>query len=81
MRELIYGMFAEMWREDKGTEPPEVNDDTVLLETGFDSMSFAVMVARLDDELGFDPFAVSDDIVYPTTFREFIAFYENQKAA
>lgn len=69
-------MFQEMWREDKPGEPPALLDNTVLLETGFDSMAFAVLVARLDDELGVDPFLVSSDASYPRTFGEFVAFYE-----
>jgi acyl carrier protein len=68
-----------MWSEDHDTPPPVLNDDTVLLETGFDSMAFAVFVTRLDDELDFDPFSESDEAYYPSTFGEFVAFY--QKAA
>ena len=76
MRDKIKAVFDEMWREDHDVEPPELNDDTVLLETGFDSMAFAVFVTRLDDELGFDPFTASDDAFYPRTFGELVAFYQ-----
>jgi acyl carrier protein len=81
MRDKIKAIFDEMWREDHDVEPPELNDDTVLLETGFDSMAFAVFVARLDDELGFDPFTAADDAYYPHTFGEFVAFYEKASKA
>ena len=30
-------------------------DDLVLLDSGLDSLGFAVLVARLEDELGIDP--------------------------
>lgn len=76
MREKIRALFEEMWREDNEGEVPELRDDTVLLESGMDSMGFAVFVARLDDELGFDPFTMSDEAYYPRTFGEFVAFYE-----
>ena len=75
LRARIIALFNEMWREDREDEPPELKDETVLLETGFDSMAFAVLVARLDDELGFDPFTMTEDPVYPQTFAEFVDFY------
>ena len=76
MREKIRNIFNEMWSEDHQTKPPQLEDDTVLLETGFDSMAFAVFIARLDEELGFDPFTISDTAFYPTTFGEFLRFYQ-----
>jgi len=75
LRARIIALFNEMWREDREDEPVELKDDTILLETGFDSMAFAVLVARLDDELGYDPFTMTEDPVYPQTFLEFIEFY------
>lgn len=75
LRARITALFNEMWREDRDDEPPVLEDDTILLETGFDSMAFAVLVARLDDELGFDPFTMTEEPVYPQTFAEFVTFY------
>ena len=54
-----------------------LTDDLVLLESGLDSLGFAVLVARLEDFLGLDPFTSSDDVYYPVTLGEFIRFYEN----
>ena len=54
-----------------------LTDDLVLLESGLDSLAFAVLVARLEDALGFDPFTASDDVYYPVTLGDFIRFYEN----
>jgi len=76
MRDKIIDAFNEIWTDSKGTTPPHLNDDTVLLETGLDSMGFAVLIMRLDDILGFDPFSASSEAVYPRTFREFVEFYE-----
>jgi len=47
-----------------------------LLESGLDSLCFAILVARLEDSLGTDPFT-SDDAVFPVTFGEFVKSYEN----
>ncbi len=33
-----------------------LSDDTELLESGLDSLCFAILVARLEDKMGFDPF-------------------------
>ena len=53
-----------------------LTDDVVLLQSGLDSMGFAVLVARLEEELEFDPFTLSDEAIYPRTLGEFINFYE-----
>lgn len=53
-----------------------LTDDLNLLDCGLDSLCFAILVARLEDELGFDPFAVDDDVYFPTTFGDFVQFYE-----
>jgi hypothetical protein len=55
---------------------PELTDDLILLESGLDSLCFAILVARLEDELGYDPFTASDDVYFPVTFGDFVSFYE-----
>jgi len=57
-----------------------LNDNLVLADSGFDSLCFAILVARLEDELGFDPFSTSEELYFPTTLGEFIALYERQAA-
>lgn len=54
-----------------------LTDETVLVNTGLDSLCFAVLVARLEDRLGVDPFAISDDINFPVTLGDFVRVYEN----
>ena len=56
---------------------PALTDDLVLLDSGLDSLALAILVARLEEALGFDPFTMSDDIFYPVTLGDFIRFYEN----
>jgi acyl carrier protein len=53
-----------------------LDDGTVLLETGLDSLCFAVIVARLEDGFGFDPFWTTSDEKFPVTFGDFVRFYE-----
>lgn len=60
------------------TEP--VTDDTVLLQSGLDSLGFAMLVAQLDEELGFDPFSEMDIAIYPRTFAEFVGIYQQYQA-
>lgn len=72
----IRQVFADTWAMEKGSDAPELEQDTVLLETGLDSMGFAIFVSNLEDEVGFDPFSISQDAFYPQTFGEFVAFYD-----
>ena len=48
-----------------------------LLDCGLDSLSFALIVARLEDALGFDPFDVTGEVTFPVTFGDFVKLYEN----
>ena len=56
---------------------PPLADDLVLLDSGLDSLAIAILVARLEETLGFDPFTESDDVAYPVTLGDFISFYEH----
>lgn len=58
-----------------------LSDDLELLDSGLDSLCFAILVARLEDMMGYDPFTMSDDIEFPITLGEFIAIYVNAKLA
>jgi acyl carrier protein len=54
-----------------------LNRDTVLMNSGLDSLCFAVLVARLEDQLGVDPFSTSEDVDFPVTLGDFVRVYEN----
>ena len=60
----------------RGTEVGALLDETVLLESGLDSLGFAILVARLEEELGYDPFVMMQEPVYPRTMGEFIEIYQ-----
>jgi len=53
-----------------------LQDSTVLLESGLDSLGFAMLVSRLEEELGYDPFVQMTEPVYPATLGEFLAVYQ-----
>jgi hypothetical protein len=57
-----------------------LTDDLPLLDSGLDSLCFAILVTRLEDSLGVDPFSTSEDASFPVTLGEFINFYENAAA-
>lgn len=61
--------------QEHGRQIPQLNDDTPLLECGLDSLCFAIIVTRLEDSLGVDPFS-SENTLFPVTFGEFIQLYE-----
>jgi acyl carrier protein len=48
-----------------------------LLDSGLDSLGIAVLVARLEDKLGIDPFTTSEDVHFPVTLGDFVKVYEN----
>jgi hypothetical protein len=76
VRSEITTQFKQVAGEyDKRLAP--LTDDLELLDSGLDSLCFAVIVARLEGQLGVDPFSASEDAVFPGTFGEFVQFYEN----
>ena len=54
-----------------------LSDDLNLLDSGLDSLCFAILVARLEDSLGVDPFTSSDDVTFPVTLGELVQAYED----
>jgi len=76
IRTEIIRLFNEVLTETGSQLDGELTDSAVLLESGLDSLGFAILVARIEDELGLDPFSASDEAFYPRTFGEFITLYE-----
>ena len=80
IRETISATFSQVFIEQtEGASLPLLSDDLVLLESGLDSMGFAVLVVELEEILGFDPFSISEKAFYPSTFGEFVSFYEKHE--
>tara|TARA_B100000902_G_C27167744_1_gene842092 strand:- start:354 stop:647 length:294 start_codon:yes stop_codon:yes gene_type:complete len=81
LRKIITKTFNEVLEQ---TNPDhkmydKLDDDLVLLDSGLDSLGFAILVALLDEELGYDPFQIMEEPIYPTTFDEFLKIYEIHK--
>ena len=56
-----------------------LTDDRPLMDVGLDSLAFAIVVARLEDSLGLDPFNTLEDLRFPVTFGDFIRLYERAR--
>ena len=54
-----------------------LTDDLKLIDCGLDSLSFAIVVARLEDALGVDPFSSDAAVDFPVTFGDFVRLYES----
>lgn len=72
----IIDLMQQIAREHGKTLAP-LRDDLVLLDSGLDSLGFAVLVARLEDTLGIDPFTAAEDAMFPLTLGDFVKVYES----
>lgn len=80
IRQTILETFTEVYSDQVfNLKMPHLNDDLVLLESGLDSMGFAVLVVELEERLKFDPFTISSEAFYPSTLGEFISYYESHQ--
>jgi acyl carrier protein len=79
VRSRIFSAMEQIAEEQQVTLPP-LQDDLLLHETGFDSLAFAILVARLEDDLGIDPFTIAEDAAFPSTVGEFVRAYVNVPA-
>jgi acyl carrier protein len=75
MRSTIISVIERVAFEQKKTMAP-LTDDLPLVESGLDSLCLAILVARLEDITGRDPFGLGD-VSLPTTVGELVAFYEH----
>jgi acyl carrier protein len=76
LRPTIIAKFEEVAEREHKTLVT-INDDLVLLDSGLDSLCFALIVALLEDELGLDPFSESEEVSFPVTFGDFVRFYDD----
>jgi hypothetical protein len=76
-RLAIVREFEQVAAEHGRTLAP-LTDELKLLESGLDSLGLAVVVMRVADSLGIDPFnSASGDL--PVTFGDFVRIYENSR--
>jgi hypothetical protein len=79
LKSTILAEFVRVAEEQEKKLAP-LRDDLPLLESGLDSLCFAIIVARLEDITGKDPFAVDEDMDFPVTLGDFIRLYNNAAA-
>ena len=75
VRSKVISQFEQVAKE-QNKELAPLSDDLVLVDSGLDSLCLAIIVARLEDALGVDPFSAKDDD-FPVTLGDFIKFYED----
>ena len=63
--------------EEQSKKLVPLSDELVLQDFGFDSLCFAILIARLEDSLGTDPFTEGEDNSIPVTLGDFVHAYEN----
>lgn len=76
LRKTIASQFEQVAQEQKRRLAP-LSNDLKLLDSGLDSLSFALIVARLEDAAGFDPFDSDEEMKFPVTFGDFVRLYED----
>jgi acyl carrier protein len=75
IKETIISEFGKVRRNSSESGRP-LTDALVLLDSGIDSLGLAILVTRLEDILGVDPFTDSDITIPPVTLGEFVQMYE-----
>jgi acyl carrier protein len=76
IKAAVISQIQQIAEDNKKSLPP-LSDDLVLLDSGLDSLAIAILVVRLEETLGLDPFTESDDMAYPVTLGDFIRLYEH----
>jgi acyl carrier protein len=74
MHTLIIEEITRLLVED-GKPVPPIGPDDGLVELGLDSLSFAVLITRLEELLGYEPLDLIESGAYPRTVRELVAVY------
>ena len=80
VKAAVISQIQQIAQEQK-KQLPALTEELVLLDSGLDSLAIAILVARLEETLGIDPFTESNEVAYPVTLGEFIRFYEHAAEA
>ena len=76
LKQEIVSVIRQVANESGKELAEDFGEQTVLLQSGLDSLDFAIVVARLEEALNADPFSVMDEPLYPRTLADLIAVYE-----
>jgi len=75
VREEVIAHFKQVAR-DHGRLLATLSDELALMDSGMDSLGFAVVVTQLESALGVDPFSADEFASFPMTFGGFVRCYE-----
>ncbi|MEQ9689198.1 MAG: phosphopantetheine-binding protein [Bauldia litoralis] len=75
-REKIVSQIETIAKQQEKRIAP-LDDNLVLTDSGLDSLCFALLVANLEDKLGYDPYTASDEVNFTVTFGDFVRLYED----
>ncbi len=78
LRSTVVSEIEAITRE-HNKKMPALTDSMVLMDTDFDSLCFAILVARMEDKLGFDPFSTLEVADLPVTLGDLVALYERSQ--
>ncbi len=78
-KDTIIAVFKQVAADQSRTLAP-MSDDLKLTECGLDSLSFAIVVTRLEDSLGVDPFNSDEWVDFPVTFGDLVRLYDRAAA-
>jgi acyl carrier protein len=79
IRQTIHAVFKEV-AQAQGRVLAPLTDELRLMNCGMDSLSFAIVVATLEDKLGADPFSAMDAVEFPETLGDLIHLYSRTTA-
>lgn len=75
IRACVLTQIADVAAEQNKPIGPLTND-LPLFDSGLDSLCLAIIVARLEEQLGLDPFNSDADFEFPLTVGDLVALYE-----
>lgn len=79
LKAILIAEMERIARENDKRLPP-LDEGVVILETDFDSLCFALLVAGMEDRTGLDPFAEMDMADLPVTVGDLAALYDRAAA-
>ena len=71
----VIAQFTQVAAE-QGMQLAPLTDELALFDSGLDSLCFAIVVVRLEQSFGVDPFS-ANDLSFPVTLGDFIGCYQN----
>lgn len=77
---IIYEELRSVAAEAGNPVKGELTRATAVFDSGLDSLGFAILVAKLEERLGFDPFSAMAEPFYPQSLGEFIDVYADHAA-